>query len=35
MFLDDSKIVVDYECERLLPGWTPRRFGASILSSTD
>lgn len=27
MFLDESKITVDYECERLLSGWSPRRFG--------
>lgn len=27
MFLDGAQIIVDYECERILPGWIPRRFG--------
>ncbi len=27
MFLDGAQLVVDYECERLLPGWVPRRLG--------
>ena len=31
MFLDGSQLVVDYEAERLLPGWVPRRLGRSHL----
>ena len=27
MFLDGAQLVVDYECERVLPGWIPRRLG--------
>lgn len=27
MFLDGAQLVVDYECERALPGWVPRRLG--------
>ena len=27
MYLDEAKVIVDVECERLLPGWTPRRLG--------
>lgn len=29
MYLDGSQILVDFECERTLPGWVPRRLGAS------
>ena len=32
MFLEGSKIIVDYECERFLPGWKPRRFGEEDLN---
>lgn len=27
MLLGNQKVLVDYECERLLPGWIPRRLG--------
>ncbi|XP_064395683.1 U11/U12 small nuclear ribonucleoprotein 35 kDa protein-like [Halichondria panicea] len=30
MFLDGSQLVVDYEAERLLPGWVPRRLGGGL-----
>lgn len=29
-FLDDSEILVDYECERTLKGWKPRRLGGGF-----
>lgn len=28
--VDGSKILVDFECERLLPGWVPRRLGGGF-----
>ncbi len=34
MFLDGSQLVVDYECERILPGWVPRRLGEATLKLT-
>lgn len=27
MAIDDRNVFVDFECERLLPGWIPRRLG--------
>ena len=27
MYIDNSQIFVDMECERILPGWKPRRLG--------
>ncbi len=32
MFLDGAQLVVDYECERILPGWIPRRLGEWVWS---
>lgn len=29
-FIDGSEILVDFECERLLPGWVPRRLGGGF-----
>lgn len=34
MELDDKVIFVDYECERLLPGWIPRRLGKITINSS-
>lgn len=28
--IKNCKLYVDFECERLLPGWKPRRLGISI-----
>lgn len=28
--LDDCEILVDYECERTLKGWKPRRLGGGF-----
>lgn len=30
LFIDGNKIFVDHECERLLPGWIPRRLGKML-----
>lgn len=30
--IDGREIFVDFECERTLPGWVPRRLGTGILS---
>ena len=30
MFLDGAQLVVDRECERVLPGWVPRRLGEGV-----
>lgn len=30
IIIDDRKVLVDFECERLLPGWVPRRLGNLI-----
>ena len=30
LFVDDIKVTVDFECERNLPGWIPRRFGGGF-----
>lgn len=30
ILLGNQKILVDYECERLLPGWIPRRLGGGF-----
>ncbi|XKL59511.1 hypothetical protein PGB90_000527 [Kerria lacca] len=30
MILDEKIILVDFECERLLPGWVPRRLGGGF-----
>lgn len=27
MKLDDATLLVDFECQRVLPGWVPRRLG--------
>ncbi|KAL5484713.1 hypothetical protein EMCRGX_G021253 [Ephydatia muelleri] len=29
-FINDVQILVEYECERALAGWTPRRFGGGF-----
>lgn len=29
-FIDNSEILVDYEVERTIPGWKPRRFGGGF-----
>lgn len=35
MMVDDTQIVVEWEVERVLPGWIPRRLGQLLLSSLD
>lgn len=31
--IDGKEIFVDYEMERVLPGWIPRRLGTYVLNS--
>ena len=31
MFLDGAQLLVECECERILPGWAPRRLGKQQL----
>jgi len=30
LLIDESKVTVDFECGRTLPGWIPRRFGGGF-----
>lgn len=31
LVIRNSEVIVDFECERLLPGWKPRRLGILII----
>jgi len=30
--LNNSEVFVDFECERLLPGWKPRKLGTYLMN---
>lgn len=31
LVLNDTEVFVDFECERILPGWKPRRLGMILI----